>query len=377
MTAQPVNRLGNLLQEFGVIGSGDLQKAEELSQFSGLPFGKCLTLLDLITENDLKAILECQSLLREGVFDRTVLAKAMQKVGKEHLGVPEALQSLGVQNKTTRRTRLGELLADAQAVSPKQLEVALRAADFSSLPLGHILSSFEAVDPAVVQLALDLQRKIRKGELERARGISQLTQANQDFSIRIATGGGHFALGEILRFAKLLSSAQIDQALESAKRNRQLLGEYLVEQGLITDETLTAALCVQNLISADLLAIDSACDLLGNVAKFKVSPSADFKGITFQDFLKASGYLTNSKLRSLMTTLSKDPNQTLDAFKHSLQETATLRNLLAQCYPDDASLINAGSVLFQLVQVEKISLNQALLTFAFRKNGVAIKETVS
>jgi hypothetical protein len=376
MSAQPVSRLGSLLQEFGVINSSDLQKAEELSLFSGLPFGKCLTLLDLITDNDLKAILECQSLLREGVFDRGVLAKAMQKVGKEHVGVPEALNSLGVPSKTTRRTRLGELLSDAQAVSPKQLEVALRAADFSALPLGHILGSFEAVEPAIVDLALELQKKIRKGEVERGKAIAQLSQANQDLSIRIAAGGGHFALGEILRFAKLLSSAQIDQALDAARQNKQLLGEYLVEQRLITDETLTAALCVQNLISADLLAIDSACDLLSNVAKFKVGSGADFKGITFQDFLKTSGYLTNSKLRTLMTTLSRDPNQTLDVFKHSLQETATLRKLLAECYPEDTSLINAGSVLFQLVQVEKISLNQALLTFAFRKNGVAIKEAV-
>ena len=50
MPTQPVERLGGLLQEFGVIEAEDLARAEKLSSFSGLPFGKCLTLLELITE---------------------------------------------------------------------------------------------------------------------------------------------------------------------------------------------------------------------------------------------------------------------------------------------------------------------------------------
>lgn len=73
-----------------------------------------------------------------------------------------------------------------------------------------------------------------------------------------------------------------------------------------------------------------------------------------------------------MAKLSSDPTQTFDAFKQSMQDTSKLRELLTECFPDDVSLINAGAVLFQLVQLKKLNLNQALLTFAFRKNGVSI-----
>lgn len=373
MPTQPVERLGGLLQEFGVIEAEDLARAEKLSSFSGLPFGKCLTLLELITDNDLKAILECQSLLRENIFDRAVLAKAIKKVSAEHVGVMEALSALGVRARTTRRTRLGELLADAGAVSARQLEVALRAADFSALPLGRILSSFDALEPALVDFALDIQRKVRLGEMTREQGVALIKQANSEMSIKMSAGGGHFALGEILTFSRLLSSQQIDAALEASKSKQQLLGEYLVENGMITDETLTAALCVQNLVGAHLLTIDAACDLLSSVSKFKTVPAQSYEGITFQDFLKTSGYLSNAKLRAVMTKLSSDPNQTLDGFKQSMANTAVLRGLLVECYPDDTSLINAGAVLFQLVQADKITLNQALLTFAFRQNGVSMQ----
>ncbi|MBS2010249.1 MAG: hypothetical protein JST01_24580 [Cyanobacteria bacterium SZAS TMP-1] len=371
MPVQPVARLGTLLQEFGVLSPEACTKTEELSAHSGLPFGKCLILLDLITDNDLKAVLEAQSLLRDGIFEKSALSKAVQKVCKGHVPLSDALQSMGLQAKTTRRTRLGELLADAQAISPQQLDIALKAADFSALPLGHILTTFDALEPALVDYALDVQSQIRKGSLARAAGIEQIRQANLQLSIKISAGSGHFALGEILIYSKILTSKQIEDAIAAARERKQLIGEYLVENELISDETLTAALCVQNLIGAHLLSIEAACDVIYSVAKLK-EPKQNFDGLTFQDFLKASGYLTNSKLRVVMAKLSSDPNQTLDAFKHSLEDTSTLRELLSECFPDEVSLVNAGAVLYQLFHLQKLSLNQALLTFAFRKNGVSI-----
>jgi hypothetical protein len=372
MPVQPVARLGTLLQEFGVLSPEDCTKTEELSAHSGLPFGKCLILLDFITDNDLKAVLEAQSLLRDGIFERTALAKAVQKVCKGHISLADALQSMGLQAKNTRRTRLGELLADAGAISPQQLDAALKAADFSALPLGHILTSFDALEPALVDYALEVQSQIRKGALARNTGIEQIRQANLQLSVKISAGSGHFALGEILIYSKLLTSKQIEDAIVIARERKQLIGEYLVESELISDETLSAGLCLQNLVGAHLLSIDGACDVIFSVAKQKLDPNKNFDGLTFQDFLKASGYLTNSKLRVLMAKLSDDPNQTLDAFKHSLEDTSTLRELLSECFPDDISLVNGGAVLYQLVHLQKLSLNQALLTFAFRKNGVSI-----
>ncbi|MFA6211858.1 MAG: hypothetical protein WC714_20625 [Candidatus Obscuribacterales bacterium] len=372
MSTQSASRLGNLLQEFGVLSPESCSKTEELSTFSGLPFGKCLILLDLISDDDLKEVLDGQSLLREGIFTKPVVAQAIREVCKEHISISEALGKLGEKSKATKRTRLGELLNDAQAISPKQLEVALKVADFASLPLGHILTSFDTLEPALVDQAIEIQRKIRKGELERGAGVELIRQTNQDLSSKISAGSGHFALGEILRFAKLLTSQQIDEAVAAASAKKQLLGEYLVEMQLVSDETMTAALCVQSLIASHLLSIDSGCEVIGSVARFKTSTAQDFDGITFQDFLKISGYLTNSKLRVVMTKLSSDPSQTFDAFKQSLQDTSRLRELLTECFADDVSLINAGAVLFQLVQLKKLNLNQALLTFAFRKNGVSL-----
>ncbi len=372
MSTQSASRLGNLLQEFGVISPEACSKTEELSTFSGLPFGKCLILLDLISDDDLKEVLDGQSLLREGIFSKPVVAQAVRRVCKEHISISEALSKLGEKSKTTRRTRLGELLRDAEAISDKQLEVALKVADFASLPLGHILTSFDTLEPALVDQAIEIQRRIRKGELERSAGIQLIRQTNQELSSKISAGSGHFALGEILRFGKLLTSQQIDEAVAAASAKKQLLGEYLVEMQLVGDETMTAALCVQSLIASHLLSIDSGCEVLGSVARFKISSNQDFDGITFQDFLKISGYLTNAKLRAVMAKLSSDPTQTFDAFKQSMQDTSKLRELLTECFPEDVSLINAGAVLFQLVQLKKLNLNQALLTFAFRKNGVSL-----
>jgi hypothetical protein len=130
---------------------------------------------------------------------------------------------------------------------------------------------------------------------------------------------------------------------------------------------------VQNVIGAHLLSSDAACDVIDSVAKHKVDPSKKTEGLTFQDFLKVAGYLTNSKMRAVMARLSEaNPNQTLDQFKQSMADTNSLREALCDCFADDTSLVNAGAVLYQLFHLQKLSLNQALLTFAFRQNGVSI-----
>ncbi len=183
------------------------------------------------------------------------------------------------------------MLADAGAISPQQLDAALKAADFAALPLGHILTTFDALDQALVDYALEVQSdRFARGALARTAGIEQIRQANLQLSTcKISAGSGHFALGEILIYSKLLTSQQIEEAIQIARERKQLIGEYLVESELITDETLSAGLCLQNLVGAHLLSIDGACDVIYGVAKQKLDPNKNFDGLTFQDFLKALG----------------------------------------------------------------------------------------
>ena len=139
-----------------------MKLAEHLAASTGMPLGKCFVLLDCISQIELQYVLEGQSLLRDGVVTMAHLVKAMETVRKGWT-LADGLTMLGLDAHSARRTRLGELLSDAGAISESRLNCALRIAEFSSLPLGKVLVSFDAIDELIIHLALKVQTAIRQG----------------------------------------------------------------------------------------------------------------------------------------------------------------------------------------------------------------------
>lgn len=361
--------IGELLSELGIVSPADIERGCKLSDYLGLPVGKCLLLLECLTPTELKAALEAQALLRERVLTRDVLAIAIEVAFRQQWSLSDALISIGHDAHSTNRTRLGELLADAHIVNDKQLRFALDAAEFSCLPLGNILTSFSAVGRTAIRHTLRLQSAIRLGSIDRASAIKEIKSLDEpveDSGER--TDKVHFRLGELLERSQILTSHQIQHAVEESSRHQLLTGQYLIEHKHITDETLTAALCMQTLLDAELSTVESACDIIAAIADLRAVTETESENISFNDFLRASGYLNSHRLVNIAAA---NPTENVTEM---LRDATALRACLVRAFPDERNVINAGAMIFELLKGNKVTLSQALLIFSFKQRNIRIAD---
>lgn len=382
-------KLGRLLREFNLIDSDDMRHAERLSQSTGLPLGKCFVLLDSISQDELQYALEAQALLREGVATVSQLSEAMESV-RRGWTLTDALTMQGLDAHSTRRTRLGELLADAGTIEESPLQSALRIGELCSLPLGKVLVSFNATDEMVVRRALEVQSKIRQGGLDRAQAISELE------ALRLAQmrsgRSRHFRIGELLNRAGVVTSDEIKSAVERAEAENRLVGQTLIEQYNVAEEVIATSLCVQNLLDADLIGVDGGSLLISEVAAAIQRQSHSIGGsegapITFFDFLRASGFLNarrlsklTEKVGSLSTEGAKDANSIVGESELDRQarqlvlrvanDNDKFRKALMAIFPADKQAINGALIIYELVRIRKLTVNQGLVVFGFRQRDM-------
>jgi len=376
--------LSDLLSHLSFITAEDVTHARQLASTTGLPLGKCFVLLDCISQDELLQSLEAQALLLDGTITQDQCVTALETVRRGWTLV-DALTMLGLDAHSTRRTRLGELLSDAGAVNDSRLSCALRIGEFTSLPLGRVLTSFNAVDEIFIQLALKMQSSIRKGGLDRANAISRLKSIVQPISTN-----RHLKIGELLIRTGILSTAQLIEALAIAQSTSKLAGEVLVESGKVPEEVIATALCIQELLDSSLIDIDAASILINQVADaIKTGtgePIVNSNPMTFFNFMRAAGYLNSRRLLGLMNEVanislySQNPNplkigkssRIPDAMLEVQCSLNDLRHTLLNVYPEDRKLINSGVVIFELVRSGKLMVNQALVVFGFRQHDLKV-----
>lgn len=360
--------IGALLTSCNMVATTGLTRAEKLSRLTGLPIGKCLVLLDCITEEELRAALEAQSMARDGIFENSQVTAALDIVRRRKWPLADALLSLGCDAHLTRRTRLGELLSDAQAISQFQLNFALQAADFSSIPLGRVLTSFNKYDNDLVNSALRLQSEIRKGDVDRSQAVEELSTLARDKPESIKEEP-HCKIGELLCDAQIIDRSAADLAMRAAAGQNILIGEYMVNNGIVVESALLAALCLQNLLDASLISSTGASLLLRNIGQ--ILPGATSGPINLFDFLRASGYLTVERRKELMEAMAAKLDRNIAEIKRQLEDPASLSKYLLELFPKDAGIINSGVVLHQLVLTGKMTSTQAVLAFGFRHKQIA------
>jgi hypothetical protein len=155
-------RLGELLTKTNILGEDELRGLLSAAQASGLPLGRVMTTLDLISEQLLNEFLSTQEKIRNG---ETTLAK-----GLEHLSaVSEKIAA-----KENQGMLLGELLTKSGLISESELEEALTEARQRKRLLGVVLAEKGPVRPEHLSLSLRMQRDIRHGAMKPEAAIDLL-----------------------------------------------------------------------------------------------------------------------------------------------------------------------------------------------------------
>ncbi len=155
-------RLGELLTETNFLGEDELRGLLSAAHASGLPLGRVMTTLDLISEQLLNEYLSTQEKIRKGEM---TLPKAL-----EHLrAVSEKIAA-----KENQGMLLGELLTKSGLISETELEEALTEARQRKRLLGVVLAEKGPVRPEHLSLSLRMQRDVRHGMMKPEAAIDLL-----------------------------------------------------------------------------------------------------------------------------------------------------------------------------------------------------------
>jgi hypothetical protein len=251
--------IGELLTKSGILSAELLTDALNKAKERALPLGKVLVMLGYLKQRDLKAAVEAQSLINDGMVSLEMAAQALAVVVKTDVKLPEALGQMGWKKQKQGATnRLGELLVEAEAVTWDQLDEALKTSQETGLPVGRVLVFRKYIANAVLLACLTAQKLIREGVINReqaVQGLKSVRQRQISFEESLQQSGFYrpparrsTPLGYILVQAGLLDQNQLMTCMELALTNEKPIGEVFIEERLLSRSLLKAAIKVQEMV---------------------------------------------------------------------------------------------------------------------------------
>ncbi len=320
-------RLGDLLTQAGLLRPEELREAMQIAKHQSLPVGRVLIMSGFLSDGQLRAAVQAQSLLKDGVINLETVLQALSIVGKDEMALEDAFRQLGLEVQQSQPTnKLGELLMEAELVTRDVLDQALQQTTASGLPLGRILILTGAIVEPLLSSALNAQVLVRDHKITREQAIQGL-RAARDRQIpleqSLAETGMQLPsyntvrLGELLVKAGVMPDTNLMDYVEMGLVQEQPLGQILISQGVINEHILNNALELQKMVAAGTLIAGQAALVLNMVASGGASiqevlqaqePQKEpvVETVPLYQFLQLAGRITPQQIEEAVRTGTRD-----------------------------------------------------------------------
>lgn len=390
--------IGELLTMSGILTKETLSDALQKAKERSLPLGKVLIMLGYITQRDLKAAVEAQSLINDGMLSPDLASKALGKVAKDDLKLTDALGQLGWQKKTTGTSnRLGELLVEAETVTLEQLDEALKTSIETGLPVGRVLVFRKYIANEVLLACLTAQKLIREGVINReqaVQGLKAVRQRQVTFEESLKQSGVYrkaarrsTPIGYILVEAGLMNQEQLMTCMELSLTNEIPIGEVFVEQGILSQSLLESCLRVQEMLDNGTLStplgaqalrkiFHEGCSAIRAIAYVGVPKMEAKEKSLIQEMLSLSG-LADPKELELLFGKEPDPNVDIqqELLLAGIINEPMLYSLLRAVYLIQNKFLVQEDAIMALhhCQRNSVSMDEALTALGWTVNTRKIK----
>lgn len=366
-------RFGNLLTQLGLLSETDLSDAAQLAVELALPLGKVLVMSGFMTDAQLTAIVQAQSMLKDQVIDLEEARKALAIVQQQGVTWTEALRQAGwVQRDVLPANKLGELLVDAEIITQEELEEALRRANQSGLPLGRILALTKKINDALLCSCLNAQVLLRDSKISREQAVMGLKAAHsRQISIEdVLSDRGDYKdapktkikLGEMFVLAGMLNEDTIMEAIETGLINNEPVGQVLVNKNYASIALLDTALKLQDMVDNGKLTPLNAAEVLKQVhsrniplsqavTELGLQRTASESSFGLAELLKQAGLITEEDIRK--------------AFSASMQNSALLGKILTITGYLDEDTLTAAMRAQTLVKQGHLDMSQAMIALNY------------
>lgn len=371
-------RLGDLLVQAGILTQAQLADAARAAKTKKAQIGQMLVMTGLISPRDLQSALEAQSMLRDKTVDINEALRCLKISYK--LGTPfKDILSEYVSPRKTQTSKLGELLVESGLVSYELLAQAVEQSNATGLPLGRMLVLHKIISNDILQLALDMQVRVRDEMMTRQEAINTLREkaglapldAEALSSNKIASAAPRrkgLRIGELMVMAGILTETDVMNALEWGLVNQKPIGQVLVSQKLISESLLDAALAVQKLVDKENLEPLKASECLARIFENGVSIEEALADMRAE---KDSQDKTVSyeKLLTLASVLSDDELE--DAFEMSTKSAAVIGKILVLTGHMDVPTLQCTLRCFQLFSKGYLTVDDAVVTLDYALHNKA------
>jgi hypothetical protein len=310
-TLQKTVRIGELLVMANFLNETDVMSCLELGLLSERPIGAVMVEQGYVSEQMLNVALTVQQMIEEGLYDREsagVALKQMQETGRI---LPEV---------QSRINKANQPAADDVAESSGELETEFsQAAAIASAPAtsddgpsleslmasvvgnteskptglanpGNTLSRLAALEAHYLkdEPLADISVAQSSGDNGRSSSTNAENSTANDSSIEYGGDGGSSSqqsFEDLLIAAKVVSSDDIDRALQMARQNPLALADILKVTGFLTDVGRQAALDCNLLMEKGDLALANAAQVLDHCIN-----QGRLRNLTFEQALVELGW---------------------------------------------------------------------------------------
>lgn len=363
--------IGDLLVKAGVISQNKLDEAIKLSGAKHLQLGQMLIMSGAINAAQLQAAVDTQSLVRDRTIDLNEALKVLKQACKSGQSIADVLAS--AQTKQSGSTnKLGEVLLEAGLINSDQFSKAMQRSLATGLPLGRILVLNNTLADSVLNMALDLQVRIRDEMITRLEAIDALRSsagidgddmpdpnrvAQAQAALKAPRKHG-VRIGEMFVRAGLLTETDVMNALETGLATDQLIGQVLVGQGFITEQILEAALGLQKMVDSNHLEVEKAVDTLSMIQS---------QGITYDEAVESLHIAETTTAETIsfdhMLVLARvlTESEIADAFHAAMEQAKIVGQIFMMTGHIDKHTLKAALRAHFLLQKGAISQDDAVV----------------
>lgn len=226
--AQPI-LLGQLIRDCKLVSEAGIKEAMAFATETNCRLGQALVARELISQSLLRACVQAQWMLADEILTFEECRAAIGVVRRTNWPFAEALISLGIDTRSGKGLRIGELLSDAKIIQEKALNEALTVARRANLPVGHALVTFGMVEPEIVDEVLKVQHQLRFKSANRDEALIHLKEVSSNAQALSRTSS---TMTRLLLGGSLLSPESISTVTKIALNSRRSLSEVLPEHSI-------------------------------------------------------------------------------------------------------------------------------------------------
>jgi len=378
-------RIGELIEDLGLLSRAEWQDALQVSQETGLPLGKILVMSGCLTNDLLSAVVEAQTMLREGLVDLPMARSALKTIKETDCTLQQALESLGFKPEVRASYLLGDLLLDSGFIRPKHLERALEQSNATGLPIGRTLVLSGFIPDGLLAMAINAQVLLRDGKVTREEVIQNLRSATsrQVPVVTPLSEQGYYALparqslrlGELLLGSGVVSEQELMTALEVGLANNKPVGKVLVDLHFIDEPIISAALDLQKRVVEQTIKLEEATRLLSAILRDGISLEEAIESLkqpahpsSFSGAVKGSqSGPTFAEFLELTKNLNKEELQR--ALEVALSNPQLVAKILESAAVIDKNIIHEALRSYQLFRQGRLPLEQACVVLDFCKSN--------